>query len=191
MYGAAEATARMSYLPWKNIKKKIGSVGVPIKGGKFYIEDKYKKKISLPNKIGELIYRGANVCMGYSKNFRDLSKGNENKSILRTGDLAYKDSDNFYYVVGRKDRYIKIYGMRINLQDLEEIILDFGAENICLEEKQNKILVFVKNYKKIKTLKKYLIDLTNLHASSIEIRNIKEFPLNSNYKISYNKAIRI
>ena len=191
MYGSAEATARMSYLPWKNIEKKISSIGVPISGGRFHIEDENKKKITSINKFGELIYKGSNVCMGYSKNFKDLYKGDENNGILRTGDLAYKDKDNFYYIVGRKDRYIKIYGMRINLQDLEEIILEYGAENICLEEKLNKILVFVRNYKKIKMLKKYLIDLTSLHPSSIEIRNIKEFPLNSNYKISYNKAIDI
>ena len=129
--------------------------------------------------------------MGYSKSYKDLWKGNENIGILRTGDLAYKDNENFYYIVGRKDRYIKIYGMRINLEDLEKIILDYGAENICLEEKQNKILVFVKNYKKIKMLKKYLINLTNLHASSIEVKNVKKFTLNSNYKISYNKAMLV
>ena len=191
MYGAAEATARMSYLPWKNIRNKEGSIGIPIKEGKFHIEDKKKKTINASKKIGELIYKGKNVCMGYSKSYRDLWKGNENKGILRTGDLAYKDEDGFYYLVGRKDRYIKIYGMRINLQDLEEIILEYGVENICLEEKQNKILIFVKKYKKIEMLKKYLIDLTNLHPSSIEIKNIKEFPLNLNYKISYKKATEI
>ena len=191
MYGAAEATARMSYLPWKNIRNKEGSIGIPIKEGKFHIEDKKKKTINASKKIGELIYKGKNVCMGYSKSYRDLWKGNENKGILRTGDLAYKDEDGFYYLVGRKDRYIKIYGMRINLQHLEEIILEYGVENICLEEKQNKILIFVKKYKKIEMLKKYLIDLTNLHSSSIEIKNIKEFPLNLNYKISYKKATEI
>ena len=156
-----------------------------------------KKQISIMlnmfsgKRYDELIYKGNNVCMGYAENIQDLKRGDENKGILKTGDVAYKDKDNFYYLVGRKDRYIKIYGMRINLQDLEEIILEYGVENICLEEKQNKILIFVKKYKKIEMLKKYLIDLTNLHSSSIEIKNIKEFPLNLNYKISYKKATEI
>ena len=190
MYGAAEATSRMSYLQWKNVKKKIGSIGSPIKGGQFHIEGENKKKILISNKIGELIYKGKNVCMGYSQNFRDLAKGNENKGILRTGDLAYRDKDNFYYIAGRKDRYIKVYGMRINLEDLESIVLDYGAENICVEQKQNKILVSVKNYNKLKMLKNYLVDLTRLHPSSIEIKKIKQFPLNQNYKVSYKEIIK-
>ena len=44
MYGAAEATARMSYLPWEYASQKIGSIGIPIPGGKFWIEDEKKIK---------------------------------------------------------------------------------------------------------------------------------------------------
>ena len=44
MYGSAEATARMSYLPWKDSIKKVGSIGIEIPGGKFWIEDNKKKK---------------------------------------------------------------------------------------------------------------------------------------------------
>ena len=44
MYGAAEATARMSYLPVEFSRKKIGSIGIPIDGGEFYIEDEKKIK---------------------------------------------------------------------------------------------------------------------------------------------------
>ena len=44
MYGAAEATARMSYLTLQNAKK-IGSIGKPIRGGKFWLENKKRVKI--------------------------------------------------------------------------------------------------------------------------------------------------
>ena len=101
MYGAAEATARMSYLPVEFSRKKIGSIGIPIDGGEFYIEDE-KNKIIEPNVNGELIYKGDNVCMGYSNSYEDLAKDNINKSILETGDIAYKDKDNFYYIIGKK-----------------------------------------------------------------------------------------
>ena len=40
MYGQTEASPRMSYLPWRFLSKKIGSIGKPINGGKFYIFDK-------------------------------------------------------------------------------------------------------------------------------------------------------
>ena len=37
MYGQTEATARMTYLPYKMLRKKIGSVGIPITGGKIHL----------------------------------------------------------------------------------------------------------------------------------------------------------
>ena len=79
MYGAAEATARMSFLPPEFSSKKIGSIGVPIPGGKFWIEDLSHKKIEKENEIGELYYSGKNVCLGYAENIDDLSKADENK----------------------------------------------------------------------------------------------------------------
>ncbi len=189
MYGAAEATARMSYLPFIDIKKKISSVGKPISGGKFFIIGQNKKRIRKPNIIGELYYKGKNVCLGYANNYKDLSKGDTNKGLLRTGDLAYKDKDGYYYITGRKDRHIKIFGLRVNLQELEEIIFDFGVQNMCVEEKLNKILIYVKNFQNFNTLIKYINKETNLHPSSFKIINIKEFPLNKNLKISYDKNL--
>ena len=144
MYGAAEATARMSYLPSEFSCKKIGSIGVPIPGGKFWIEDNNQKKIEKENEIGELYYSGKNVCLGYAENINDLSKGDENKGILKTGDIAKKDKDNFYYILGRNDRFVKIFGNRINLDELENsnyakntIVMLWGDHGWHLGEKQH------------------------------------------------------
>ncbi len=189
MYGAAEATARMSYLPWKNIKQKIQSIGKAIPGGRFYLENLEGKIIKKNNTHGELIYKGNNVCMGYAENLDDLNKGDDNKGTLKTGDIAYKDKDNFYYLVGRKDRYIKIHGMRVNLQELEDIILNFGFENICMQEKENMINVFIKNNFELEKLKKHIISVTKIHPSVFIFKIVKNFPLNKNYKISYNKEL--
>ena len=188
MYGAAEATARMSYLPLKNIEK-IESIGKAIPGGEFYLENSDGKKIQEINTHGELIYKGKNVCMGYAENLQDLTKDDVNKGILKTGDIAYKDKDDFYYLVGRKDRYIKIYGMRINLQELENIISNFGIENICIQKKENMITVFIKNDVELEKLKKHITSITKLHPSVFVFKTIKDFPLNKNYKISYNKEV--
>ena len=57
MYGQTEATARMTYLPFKMAKKKIGSIGVPIPGGKFYLQDNKKNIINKRNICGELVYK--------------------------------------------------------------------------------------------------------------------------------------
>lgn len=187
MYGASETTSRMSYVPWNMTTKKKGSIGIPLKGGSFYLEDKNGKKINQSNKIGELVYSGKNVFMGYSNNLNDLSKGDVNNGIFKTGDYAYKDKDDYYFITGRKDRYIKIYGMRVNLDEFEDIITKYGVENICTQKKHNKILIYVKNFNKNEQLKKYLIKLTKLPPSSLEIKKIKKFKLNKNLKISYNE----
>ena len=75
MYGASEATARMSYLPPNESLKKIGSIGIPVSGGRFELLDSNGKIIENANEIGELIYHGKNVMMGYSENYRDLRGG--------------------------------------------------------------------------------------------------------------------
>ena len=103
-------------------RKKIGSVGIPIAGGKIYlISDK-----STNDKKGEIIYEGKNVSLGYAKNFKDLTKENENKGILKTGDLAVKDSDGYLYITGRKSRDIKLFGHRISLDEVEQILFKKG-----------------------------------------------------------------
>jgi len=188
MYGAAEATARMSYLPWENIDK-IESIGKPIPGGEFELKDLNNKTILDPNIHGNLIYKGKNVCMGYAKNFEDLSKGDENNGRLETGDIAYKDKDNFYYLVGRKDRYIKIYGMRINLQELENIVSNFGFENICIQNKENTIEVYIKGKFDLNKLKINLANKTRIHPSVFVFESVKEFSLNKNLKFSYNQKL--
>lgn len=102
MYGQTEATARMSYLPYEKSLEKIGSIGIAIPGGKFFIIDSSGNKMNDPNKIGELVYEGPNVTLGYAECGKDLNKGDERMGVLITGDIAKFDKDGFYYITGRK-----------------------------------------------------------------------------------------
>lgn len=186
MYGAAEATARMSFLECKKkYRDKIDSIGKPIPGGKFFLKDTKSKIINKSNKSGELIYIGKNVCLGYAENIEDLSRGDENKQILKTGDIAFKDNENFYYIVGRKDRYIKIHGIRLNLQEIEKIIEDYGLENMCLQKEDNKIQILVKDDFKINEIKEYIFSKTNIHPSVFSFKKVNKFSLNNNLKLKY------
>ena len=111
----------MSYLPWKNARTKVGSVGIAIPGGKFWLEDDNKNVIKGPNSIGELVYQGDNVTMGYAENCFDLQKCDENNGILYTGDLAKMDEDGFYYITGRKKRFLKMMEMS-HLDEIEDLL---------------------------------------------------------------------
>ena len=95
MYGQTEASPRISYLPFKYLKKKTESIGKGITGTKIWIEDHKKKQIKTSNKIGELVCKGNNVFNGYCYKRKDLSKKISDDKILRTGDLAYYDKDKF------------------------------------------------------------------------------------------------
>lgn len=76
-YGASEATSRMSYLPPTDSLKKIGSIGIAMPGGRFELVDDEGNAIQKPHEIGELIYYGKNVSMGYSENRVDLRGGGQ------------------------------------------------------------------------------------------------------------------
>ncbi len=119
MYGQTEATARISYVPAEKLSQKIGSIGIPIPGGEVKIIND-GIEVTRPNEIGEIVYKGNNVMMGYAENRKDLSKGDELNGVLFTGDLGYKDEDEFLYVTGRLKRFIKIFGLRVNLDESSE-----------------------------------------------------------------------
>ena len=185
MYGSAEATARMSYLDWKFAEAKFGSVGKPISGGEFYLENQSGQKIEKPNIEGELIYKGKNVCLGYANNIEDLSLGDKNNGVLKTGDIAYKDKDDFYFIKGRKDRFIKIFGIRINLIEVEELIFNYGLENICNQIKENKIeITLTKNYDKTELIN-HVSNKLSLHPSIFSVKKVDKLPLTKNLKYKY------
>jgi long-subunit acyl-CoA synthetase (AMP-forming) len=131
MYGQTEAAPRMSCLDWKDFFYKINSIGKPLSGYKMQIVDKNKKVINNYNKKGEIKFFGKNVSLGYANNFRDLTKGNINKNVLFTGDLGVRDKDNFFYIIGRNNRVIKLFGKRFNLEDIEKFYQNKGIKVKC------------------------------------------------------------
>ncbi len=182
MYGAAEATSRMSYLNWRYISKKLGSIGKPILGGKFYLIDSKNKKIRKNNQKGELVYRGNNVCLGYAQKLSDLSLPDSNKGLLKTGDIAYRDNDGFYFIVGRKNRYTKIYGIRVDLSELELILLKKGIDTIMKEGEENKINIYFKDSKNIKEGIKYLTKITSINSNVFINKILSKNNLTNNFK---------
>ena len=102
MYGQCEATARMAYLPAEKALEKYGSMGIAIPGGRLELIDVNGKFIEKPDEVGELVYYGPNVTLGYAQEAGDLKKADERNGRLETGDMAKRDNDGFYYIVGRK-----------------------------------------------------------------------------------------
>lgn len=123
MYGQTEATARISYLPPKLFAQKLGSIGKPIPGGNLELVNSNEEIITESGVIGELVYIGPNVAMGYALDQADLLRADEWNGRLKTGDLAYRDTDGFYYIAGRLKRILKLFGKRVSLDELENVLL--------------------------------------------------------------------
>lgn len=186
MYGQTEASPRISYLKPKFSKKKIGSIGKAIPGNKIYIADHLGKRISKPYIEGEIICEGKNIFMGYSRNYDDLKDPNQENFKLKTGDLGFFDKDRFFYVTSRISKIAKIFGNRIDLGALEDLMNLKGYKIACLSDNEKIFVFFDQKFNK-KKLINAISKITNLNIGSFELNKLKNFPRTSNNKISYNK----
>lgn len=184
MYGSAEATARMSYLPPHLARERSDSVGVAIPGGNFWIEDDQGKILTEADEVGELVYRGPNVTLGYAVCGEDIMLGDERAGILHTGDLARRDADGLYYIVGRISRFLKVMGNRVNLEELEHLLGNSGIECACAGE-DDKLMVYVTDAEQSDSAIQCVQKITKLHPSTIKTVVIPSIPRNESGKIIY------
>ena len=188
MYGQTEATARITYVPPKKLSNKIGSIGISIPGGELKIMNDSVEVIGY-NETGEIVYKGDNVMLGYAEKASDLSKGNELNGVLFTGDLGYKDDDGFFYVTGRMKRFIKIFGLRINLDEVQKMIENhFKISAACMgKDDLLKILVHSNDHLTEVKVKEEVMKMYKLNFKSLVVKSTTQIPTNSNGKYDYNR----
>ena len=175
MYGQTEATARMSYIPPDRCLDKIGSIGIPVPGGKIELSEE-----------GELIYYGANVSLGYATCREDLAKPDENKGRLETGDIAYRDEEGYLYISGRKKRFIKLQGKRISLDQIQEVLQEKVTEEIaCTGKDDTGIIVWIAGKDREDEILDLFRDTWGIRGRMVEIRTIEQIPRNTSGKILY------
>ncbi|TFC15197.1 AMP-dependent synthetase [Cryobacterium algoritolerans] len=174
MYGQTEATARMAYLPPELTEERPESIGIPIPGGQFRIDDAGE------DSVGELVYTGPNVMMGYAESPAELAAG-PTVGDLRTGDLARQHDDGLFEIVGRSSRFVKIYGLRIDLDRVERLLADDGVEAraVNLEER---LVVFVRQRWALGFVVPIAAEALGLPCHSVRAHLIEEFPLTSSGK---------
>ena len=179
MYGQTEATARMTYLPPEKVCEKIGSIGIPIPGGSMELSEER-----------ELIYRGENVSMGYATCRADLEKGDERDGILYTGDLGRQDSEGYFYITGRKKRFLKICGKRIQLDEVENRLQErFGETGFACTGTDRELVIWMEEcvQNSEEEIKNDLEDLLKINAQAFRVEKIREIPVNANGKRDYKQ----
>ena len=186
MYGQTEATSRMSYLSSTKTIAKAGSIGTAVPGGKFWLENDCGNIIEAPDIAGELVYKGPNVSMGYSSGYGDLIKDDDNHGLLHTGDIAKRDADGDYYIVGRLKRFIKIFGNRINLQEVEEFLNSYGYVAACSgQDDQLEIYLLDLDVVHAMQIKKLVSNYLQIAPLGLAIYLIKSIPYGESGKVQY------
>lgn len=190
MYGQTEATARMGYLPYDKAIEKCGSMGIAIPGGELTLIDVNDQPINEPDVVGELIYKGKNVTLGYAECAKDLEKGDERNGVLKTGDMAKQDREGFFYIVGRKKRFLKVFGNRVNLDEVERMIkAEFQEIDCACTGRDDLVVLYVttKDEEMQANIRKYIAHVTNINLAAYQIRSINEIPKNEAGKTLYSK----
>jgi acyl-CoA synthetase (AMP-forming)/AMP-acid ligase II len=187
MYGQTEASARMGYLPAESLKRKFGSVGKAIPGGRFELIDADGNVIEVPEVTGELVYYGENVALGYANGASDLALGDEWSGRLSTGDLAYRDQDGCYYIVGRINRFVKIFGNRVSLDEVETLLQAAYplCEFACYGQDDRLWIACVGKIEHANLLT-FVSRQLSIHHSAIACNFIAQIPRLGNGKVNYN-----
>lgn len=188
MYGSTEATARMSYLEPEDSIVKSGSIGKPIPNGRFVINDDNGSEITKPHTTGRLYYSGDNVCMGYAESKEDLNLPDENKGILSTGDIAYFDEDGFYFIAGREKRFVKLYGNRVNLDEIESLLrINYSNFNLACGGNDDYMVIYAQLPIKNNDMIQFLAKTTSINARAFSLKWVEKIPRNASGKIEYAK----
>lgn len=186
-YGQTEGSARMAYLPAEYAKEKYGCIGKAIPNGRLYLIDDEENEITDSDVIGEMVYEGPNVTLGYAQCGEDLLLGDERHGVLPTGDMARKDTDGFFYIVGRKKRFLKLCGYRVGLDECENLIkAAFDTECACVGDDRC-MRIYVTTEKEHDVIKHYIAEKTKINSSSFQINYIDKLPRNGVGKILYSK----
>lgn len=184
MYGQTEATARMSCVPWDAMPSKGHTIGIPIPGGKMFLIDESGDPIHGPEQPGELVYQGPNVSLGLAQSVDDLALGDCHKGTLHTGDIACRDSDGFLSIVGRKKRFLKIFGHRISLDETEHLLEKAGYRAVCSGH-DDRLCVFITHTDRTKDVEAFLQSTTGLHHKGISVHAVPDFPRLESGKTDY------
>ncbi|MFS2807558.1 AMP-binding protein [Parabacteroides distasonis] len=185
-YGQTEGTSRMAYLPHPLAQSKVCCIGIAVPNGKLSVIDDNGVEIMEPEAEGEMVYEGKNVTLGYATCGEDLIKGDENHGVLHTGDMVRRDADGCYFIIGRKKRFLKIYGLRIGLDEIETLVKErFKTDCVCMGN--DELLKIVITAASGDDVVRFIEEKTGLFHQCIKVIKLEAIPHAESGKVDMNK----
>ncbi len=178
MYGQTEATARMAYLPPDRARSHPHTIGRPIPGGSFTLRPVPQEAGS--EDVGELVYSGPGVMLGYATCRADLSRGAD-VDDLATGDLARRTADGSFEVLGRRSRVAKVFGLRLDLDHVEAGLAEAGVTAWCVDV-DDALVVATETRTDVERVQRETARRCGLPISAVRVHRVPQLPRRSNGK---------
>ncbi|MBI4830761.1 MAG: AMP-binding protein [Candidatus Lindowbacteria bacterium] len=195
-FGLSEGTCASSINPLGG-KRKIGSIGLPLRGQEMRIFDDNDKELP-PGQVGEIVVRGENVMKGYYRN-PQATAGALKNSWLHTGDLGYVDEEGYFYIVGRKKEMIIRGGENIYPKEAEEVlyrhsaILEAAVVGIPDKIWGEEVMAFIVLKEQAALTADEVIAYCRQHLADFKcprkVEFVKAFPKTATGKIQKNKIV--
>lgn len=177
MYGQTEATARMAWLPPHLAEEHPGAIGVAVPGGRLRLDPVPE---STEPGVGELVYEGPNVMMGYAERPADLARGPE-LDELRTGDLG-RERDGLFEVVGRRNRFAKLFGLRLDLARVETLLAENGSPPELVATSA-RIHAYSVHGRRSEAVRSRVADVCGIPVAAVRTHVVPELPRTPNGKV--------
>ena len=174
MYGQTEAGPRIAYLPAEAALQAPDAIGVPLRGIKIELLGASGAPV-LSGAPGEMQVRSPAVMMGYAMEASDLVRGDDLQGVLATGDIAIRGEDGLLRIVGRSSRMIKVYGLRVNMDEIETSLMRLGYRASCMGT-DDRLRILLEETGGAPTgeithaTRKLITDLFSLPAAGVEVR---------------------
>jgi acyl-CoA synthetase (AMP-forming)/AMP-acid ligase II/peptidoglycan/LPS O-acetylase OafA/YrhL len=183
MYGQTEATARIAYLPPALAAERPTSIGIPVPGGELRIDPLVGADGAAEPDVGELVYTGPNVMMGYAERAADLSRGHETPE-LRTGDLARQCDDGLFEITGRLNRCAKVFGLRVDLDRLERQLHEAGRPARLVAHDET-LHAFVTQPRLLRRVREHVARLASVPLGAVRVYQVGSIPRTDAGKCDY------
>lgn len=189
MYGQTEAAPRITTLPHEDFPAHPDSVGAALPGGHLSVRDEEGNELPT-GREGHVFYSGPNVMLGYADNRDGLAGGDDLSGELDTGDIGFLDEAGRLTVSGRAKRFAKLYGLRVNLDEIQNTV-----QSLCeaaVVEVSEKIVVYSPDLDASleKKLHELLTDRSVFPETAFSYRFIESIPRTERGKIDYKELER-